>query len=135
MKIWLTLMTIIILMSCTPVPPPDYVGPFKKYLVDMSLVNIGDSESDVVESLGKPSEIVAAQKYDDGRIVKVLRYTIVQSYQMTTIPPFETVPGKYFYLYFIDDELTQWRKGGEWEDDVNTVYEIRINTPEGSNSP
>jgi hypothetical protein len=64
---------------------------------DLSLIKIGMTTEQVKEKIGKPSQVVAAKRYDDG-ILEVFEYPRLRSQPDTMLN----------WLYFIDNKLEEW---------------------------
>jgi len=100
-----------------------YTYPKSQYReLNMSKISLGMSEKEVQKILGEPADVIGSRYYEEKHIIKVLQYMEAEfSYSGS-----EDRLKKDYYLYFLDDELVQWGRPGDWEKEADKIYEIRI---------
>ena len=95
--------------------------------IDMSEIHIGMTEEKVRETLGPPADVIGSRDYEDGHVVRVLQYMEVE---FSWDAPIDRLK-KNYYLYFIDDSLSQWGRPGDWQKEADSVYEVRFGATRG----
>lgn len=100
------LIPIIFLMSCAI---------YKK--ADLSLISIGMSKQQVIQTLGKkPDNLIGAKQYPEGTL-EVLQYTEADLWSGME---------QRYWLYFWNNNLAQWGRPGDWQQEADKIYELRI---------
>lgn len=90
---------------------------FKK--IPLQLLSIGDSKNNVQERLGEPINVIGSNRYEKG-VVEVWAYEKWHASLGTDY--LEQV----YWLYFLDDELAQWGRPGDWRREADRIYELRV---------
>jgi len=100
-----------------------YTYPKSQYReLNLSKISLGMSEKEVRNILGEPADVIGSRYYEGKHIIKVLQY-LEAEFSYTDE---EDRLKKNYYLYFLDDELVQWGRPGDWEKEADKIYEIRI---------
>jgi len=85
----------------------------KYYMInaDMTRVNLGMNKDQVYERIGKPNNIIAAQRLPEGDL-EVLEYLRVEQNSYT-----EKSIQRPIWVYFLNNELIEWGPGEDWQMD------------------
>lgn len=84
---------------------------------DMSLVSLGMNKEQVYEKIGKPNNVIASQRLEEGDL-EILEYMRVEhnSYTNKNIQ-------RPIWLYFLNNQLMEWGPGEDWQ--VNQALKER----------
>jgi hypothetical protein len=88
--------------------------------IPLHLLSVGDSKSQVVQSLGDPEQVMGSTSANDSTIVEVWSYErwmadIGQDYKTEE-----------YYLYFLNGKLAQWGRPGDWRKVADEIIEVRF---------
>lgn len=76
------------------------------------------TKQQVIYNLGKkPDNLIGSKAYPDG-VIEVLQYTRTDVW-------YGQVQERY-WLYFLNDQLKQWGRPGDWQREADHIYEIRV---------
>ncbi|NCD34099.1 MAG: hypothetical protein EOL87_11895 [Spartobacteria bacterium] len=85
---WLVAFALVLVVSGCSTPPSSKV----------KNIELGMSQGEVLEQMGEPSTIRAAQIYEDGKVTEIWEY----------IPAMFTMNPRTFLMIFQDGSLVQW---------------------------
>lgn len=111
--------TIFALGGCTPALA-DFSGSGRRYEpIPLYLLTIGEPKSDVVSALGPPNNVIGSKRIES-KTIEVWEYE-----------RWEAVLGhdrlaETYYVYFLDGQLEQWGRPGDWEREADEIYELRV---------
>ncbi|MBC8204392.1 MAG: hypothetical protein H8E87_02640 [FCB group bacterium] len=115
MKKLLVLLLLLGVMGCY------YEYPRTQYRkLDMSRLKLGMSEAKVKEILGEPADVIGSKYYEGGHVIRVMEY------MEAALGLYIDYKKKDYYLYFLDDELIQWGRPGDWQREADYIYEVRF---------
>lgn len=81
-------------------------------------ISIGYDKTQVEAALGPPPLVVGAKRFEDG-IVEVWEYQ-----QWEPLPGPDRIQSRH-WIYFLDGEVYQWGRPGDWQREADKIYEIR----------
>ncbi|MCI0531036.1 MAG: outer membrane protein assembly factor BamE [candidate division Zixibacteria bacterium] len=88
----------------------------------MERLELGMTQEEVETALGRgPSAVIGSVK-DNGHIIAVHHY--VQAYFNWYGGP-DHIQYEY-YLYYLDGELVQWGRPGDWQAEADKIIEVRF---------
>ena len=87
--------------------------------VPLHRLSIGYTKKQVEEALGAPPSVVGAKRFPDG-IVEVWEYQ-----QWKAVPGPDRIYQRH-WIYFLNGEVFQWGRPGDWEKEADRIYEIRL---------
>ena len=109
--------------------------PLRKSSTKLSYLKIGMTKNEVQQNIGNPDEVRGSVTNVDGDIVTVWEYAFYSKGSSAanlgigifsgTLSWWVPIVGKNFYwLYFVEEDLAQWGRAGDWQPDI--IKEIRI---------
>ena len=69
--------------------------------------------------MGEPADVIGSIRDEEGHVVEVLQYLEVEGF------PWVDRLKKNYYLYFIDGNLAQWGRPGDWAGEAKYIIEHR----------
>lgn len=98
----------------------DFANYGKNYeSIDLHLLTLGDSKPEVIEKIGEPENVIGSRVLDNGVIE-------VWSYEKWHAALGNDRKEAEYWLYFLNDELAQWGRPGDWAAEADRIYEIRV---------
>jgi len=87
--------------------------------IPFQLISLGDNKKNVKEKLGEPVNIIGSKQFEEGFIE-------VWSYEKWDARMGWDVLSQEYWLYFLDDDLAQWGRPGDWRREADSIYEFRV---------
>lgn len=87
--------------------------------IDLTRVKLGMARQEVNEAMRKrPDNIIGSKWYGDD-LMEVVQYSRWGGYGSSVLM-------ERYWLYFVNDELIQWGRPGDWERESDHIYEVRV---------
>ena len=87
--------------------------------IRLDTLSIGETQEAVKAKLGKPVNVIGSKQFPDG-VGEVWEYE-----RWHAQFGFDRVEETY-WLYFLNDELAQWGRPGDWSKEADRIYELRV---------
>lgn len=87
--------------------------------IPLQLISIGDNKENIKEKLGEPVNVIGSKQFEEGSIE-------VWAYEKWDARMGWDVLDQEYWLYFLDDELAQWGRPGDWRREADKIYEFRV---------
>ena len=118
-KILIVLVVILCNSGCTLINRDfdKYGKNYKK--IPFQLISLGDHKKNVKEKLGEPVNVIGSKQFEEGFIE-------VWSYEKWDARMGWDVLAQEYWLYFLDDDLAQWGRPGDWRKEADRIYEFRV---------
>ncbi len=118
MKIILILLVVMTVGSCTFMHQ-DFANYGKNYAkIKLHLLTVGDSKQQVISKIGVPVNVIGSKRFEEGNVD-------VWSYERWHARMGSDQKEEEYWLYFLNNELEQWGRPGDWSQEADKVYEIR----------
>ena len=85
-------------------------------------IGLGQSKQEVISCLGQPDAFRGSVVNEKGQRVEILEYTYCRNGTFLGID--NTFNYDYYWLYFINNNLVQWGKAGDWQAAPNQTIRI-----------
>jgi hypothetical protein len=81
------------------------------------------SKSEVRQQIGEPSAVRGSIRNKHDEVVDVWEYHFYQyAGAIEGVSPYYDA----YWLYFVNDELAQWGRAGDWSQEADRIYEVRF---------
>jgi len=87
--------------------------------IPLQILSIGDNKKKVKEKLGEPVNVIGSKQFEEGFIE-------VWAYEKWDARMGWDVLAQEYWLYFLDDELAQWGRPGDWLKEADRISEFRV---------
>jgi hypothetical protein len=89
--------------------------------LNMKKIRLGMTKEEVRDALGEPAGVIGSVRDETGHLVEVIQYLEAEFSYVGSHDRLK----KDFYLYFVDDELVQWGRPGDWRGEAKYIIEHR----------
>lgn len=119
MRLFIVLIASTLVSGCTFLHQDfdKYGKNYKK--IPLHLLTIGDTKQKVQENLGAPINVIGSKKFGDDIIE-------VWSYEKWHASFGRDNLEQEYWLYFLNGELAQWGRPGDWHQEADKIYELRV---------
>jgi len=85
--------------------------------IELDRLKLGMTKQEVRNELGRPFNVIGSMAFPEGllEVWEYRRYHLWYDYLE-----------EQYWLYFFDDRLEQWGRPGDWEREVDRIYEFRF---------
>lgn len=119
MRLFIALIVTALVSGCTFIHQ-DFDKYGKNYeKIPLHLLTIGDTKEKVQETLGEPINVIGSKKFENG-------FVEVWSYEKWHASFGRDRLEQEYWLYFLNGKLAQWGRPGDWQQEADQIYELRV---------